>query len=611
MIKAGNEKGGNQASRLNNETTELATTSGASRVGLPVWQKWLIAAMVAVTAVVILILYNLLYIGKVLPGVRADGVYVGGLSRAEAIAVVNKRTTAYAGGVLNIQNGTKIWRVNLPDVDLTYDSAQAVDVALNYGRVGNPLRKAWTQVRTFFSRTTNIAVYEYDTAKLAPYLSTVWQDESGTAENAALNFSGNNVTVQPAKAGTRLDIGLLAARLQEHLAKTDATVVAAPVYSVAPSVQATDLDPLKATAAKYTTAPLNLHVGVRNITVTQPTIISWLNVSSEASSSEIRTITLPADFFHLGRGSQPVSLSLSSDKVAAYVASIASQTDSTAQDAQLTISGGKATVFHPSRSGQKLDQTAAIAAIKQAVAASADQRTLTLAVATVQPQVNENTLNDLGINELISEGVTYFPGSPSERLQNIRVGQSKFNGVLLKPGQVFSFGALLGDVGPAQGYAPGLVIIGNHEEKQYGGGLCQVSSTAYRAALLAGLPILQRTNHSFAVKYYTAPFGIPGVDATIYYPQVDMKFLNDTGHYILIQTIMQGTTLKFDFYGTKTKSGRIRGPFFVSGSLDATKPSHTVFYRDVLDLSGNVTKTDSINTYYQSSLDFPIIPQFN
>ena len=85
-----------------------------------------------------------------------------------------------------------------------------------------------------------------------------------------------------------------------------------------------------------------------------------------------------------------------------------------------------------------------------------------------------------------------------------------------------------------------------------------------------------------------------------------MKFKNDTGHYILIQTEMVGTTLTFRFYGTKTKSGVIRGPFYVSGNSDATKPSQTVFYRDVLDLGGKVTKTDTVNTFYKSSLDFPI-----
>ena len=118
---------------------------------------------------------------------------------------------------------------------------------------------------------------------------------------------------------------------------------------------------------------------------------------------------------------------------------------------------------------------------------------------------------------------------------------------------------------------------------------------------------MERHPHSFAVSFYTAPYGVPGVDATIYYPQDDLKFTNDTGAYILIQTIMQGESLKFDFYGTKTKSGVIRGPFFISGSNNAAQSSQTVFYRDVLDNSGAVIKTDTITSNYAPSTNFPII----
>ena len=201
--------------------------------------------------------------------------------------------------------------------------------------------------------------------------------------------------------------------------------------------------------------------------------------------------------------------------------------------------------------------------------------------------------------------MTTFPGSSHNRLNNIQVGAARFQGVLIKPDEVFSFGAQMGPVGPEQGYLPGLVILNDHEENQYGGGMCQVSSTLFRAALLAGLPIVERHPHSFAVGFYTAPFGVPGVDAAIFYPGTDLKVKNDTGHYILIQTILSGTTLKFDLYGTKTKEGQLRGPTFLEGTNDATKPSKTVFYRDVL-VNGQVTKTNTFTSYYRSSLDFPI-----
>jgi vancomycin resistance protein YoaR len=120
------------------------------------------------------------------------------------------------------------------------------------------------------------------------------------------------------------------------------------------------------------------------------------------------------------------------------------------------------------------------------------------------------------------------------------------------------------------------------------------------------LPIDERENHSFAISYYQWPYNAPGVDATIYYPQVDLKFTNNTGHYILIQTIMSGDHLTFNYYGTKVESGVIRGPYFVTGSNNATQASHTVFYRDVLNTAGQVTSTDTFNSYYQPSTDFPV-----
>src|SRR5262249_9456164 len=175
-------------------------------------------------------------------------------------------------------------------------------------------------------------------------------------------------------------------------------------------------------------------------------------------------------------------------------------------NAQLAMESDQLTVLQPSRDGVKVDQAAAVEGITAALTKHGDDRRVTLKLRDATAEVNENNLAQLGIKELIAEGETTFPGSTNNRLINIRAGSKQFNGVLLKPGEQFSFGKILGDVGPETGYVPELVILANHEEKQYGGGLCQVASTAYRAALLAGLPIDERHNHSFAVSYYTAPF---------------------------------------------------------------------------------------------------------
>ena len=137
-------------------------------------------------------------------------------------------------------------------------------------------------------------------------------------------------------------------------------------------------------------------------------------------------------------------------------------------------------------------------------------------------------------------------GSPKNRKINIAVGAKRYNGLLISPGSEFSFNQYLGPINKAAGFLPELVIKNNVTTPEYGGGLCQVSTTAFRAALNAGLEITDRRNHAYAVSYY----GTPGLDATIYPPSTDLKFKNNTPSYILIQTRIEGTKLFFEFWGT-------------------------------------------------------------
>jgi vancomycin resistance protein YoaR len=557
--------------------------------------------------------FELVYAGKIYPGVSVDGIYVGGMTKAVATARINDKIQDFSGHSLAITYGQTTLRIPVNDLGVAYSVSRGVNEAYAFGRTGGWTTIAHAHARSLIGRSTNIAEFTYADTRLFPYLSQVDDDLTQPVINATLAVSDNQAKVVPATSGTRLDIGRLTQAVEARLATTDIAAIAAPTYALKPTITTSLLAAATHTADIYLSGPITVTYNDITKAIDPSVMVSWLKVTQGKSTDLLTSYDL-ANVYPVV---PPVAITLDNTAVAAYVAQLATHIDQQGQNAALSVVDGRATIFQPSRDGISLDQASAIKAIVAAASKPDTDRTVVLAVNIKKPDVNEANLNDLGINELISEGETEFPGSPSSRLTNVRIGAQQFNGILLKPDQVFSFGALLGAVGPEQGYVPGLVILGNHEEKQYGGGLCQVSSTAFRAALNAGLPIVARTNHSFAISYYTAPYGVPGVDATIYYPQVDFQFKNDTGHYILIQTVMQGSTLKFDFYGTKTKSGVIRnsqghpGPEFVTGTNDATLPSHTVFWRDVLDLTGNVIKTDRFDTYYKSSLDFPITPQLN
>ncbi|MBD3270344.1 hypothetical protein GF376_02360 [Candidatus Peregrinibacteria bacterium] len=161
----------------------------------------------------------------------------------------------------------------------------------------------------------------------------------------------------------------------------------------------------------------------------------------------------------------------------------------------------------------------------------------------------DQKLQNLGIQELIGTGHTAFAGSSPNRIHNINVAMDRFNGVLIAPGETFSFNDQLGPVDGSTGYKMELVIKSTGTIPEYGGGVCQVSSTAFKAALFSGLEIAERYPHSYAVSYYAQIDGY-GLDATIYPGVKDLKFVNDTPAHILIQAYTEGTEAFFKFYGT-------------------------------------------------------------
>lgn len=170
-------------------------------------------------------------------------------------------------------------------------------------------------------------------------------------------------------------------------------------------------------------------------------------------------------------------------------------------------------------------------------------------------------LRDRGITELVSTGYSGYYGSPPNRQHNIRTAIGRYNGLWVEPGEVFSFGAALGAVDGSTGYLKELVIKEGETIPEYGGGVCQVSSTLFRAVLFGGLPIVERHPHSYAVAYYAYPLGY-GLDATVYPPQVDLKFKNDMATPLLIQAFQEGTEAYFKFYGTKDgREATLEGPF--------------------------------------------------
>lgn len=285
-----------------------------------------------------------------------------------------------------------------------------------------------------------------------------------------------------------------------------------------------------------------------------------------------------------------------------FILEAAKKIDVNSVDPVLKIENNLAVEFTPPQTGIKIN--AYKTAIEALNALQSDKTEIEMSAYESEPKRALSSTNNLGINELVAEGISYFKGSPNNRRHNIKVGVEKFKGLIIKRGEEFSFNKYLGPVDGESGFLPELVIKKEGTVPEFGGGLCQVSSTTFRAAMNGGLPITQRRNHAYAVQYYSPQ----GTDATIYPGVVDLKFINDTPGDILVWPYLKDKdTLIFDFYGSKdSRQVSLEKPVQYDrkpdGSMKATW-SRTV-------IKDGAEKTDVFKSVYQSPALFHKTEEF-
>lgn len=217
-----------------------------------------------------------------------------------------------------------------------------------------------------------------------------------------------------------------------------------------------------------------------------------------------------------------------------------------AEDARMVIVDNRVTDFSPGKNGFYPDAHATTLALLHSLKTGTLTASITAAI--TQPQSTLESTNTLGINTLLSGGLSDFSGSSKNRKANIEAGSKKVRGVLVPAGETFSFNHYLGDVTAEDGFKPEIVIKADGLKPELGGGICQVSSTLYRAVMQSGMPVPTRRNHAFSVNHYFPP----GTDATVYSPYTDFKFVNDTPGTVLIWNYYKDDhTLAFDLYGSK------------------------------------------------------------
>lgn len=277
-------------------------------------------------------------------------------------------------------------------------------------------------------------------------------------------------------------------------------------------------------------------------------------------------------------------LALNKEKVAAYLETLRSFIDIAAEDAKFVMENNKVKEFQGSQSGLSMDIDKTYGDLdsifrERNFNPSDPAKTLTVSVNIVKPKIEMSDVNDLGIMEVLGSGFSTFKDSHTNRIKNIANAVKRLNGVLIKPGEEFSANKYAGPYTKENGFLPEMVIKGNEILPEVGGGMCQIGTTLFRMAMNTGMPISQRRNHSLVVSYYADPVnGNPGSDATLYEPNVDFRFINDTGGYLLVQTSIDYTKqqLVFTLWG---KSDGRKGSYthpLVSKWIPAGEPQEII-----------------------------------
>lgn len=302
------------------------------------------------------------------------------------------------------------------------------------------------------------------------------------------------------------------------------------------------------------------------------------------------------DKYRLGRNYQAI---IDRSKLESFLEDLAREINKDPVNAKFEIAEGRVAAFITSEPGMRLDIPKSLEITLQELK-NFDGERIVLAYEKVEPEIKSSDAESLGIETLIGEGKSNFRGSPKNRIHNIKVATSRFNGLLIKPGEEFSFVTNLGEVDGEHGYAPELVIKKDKTEPEFGGGICQVSTTAFRAAIYSGMEITARRNHAYPVAYYNPQ----GMDATVYIPRPDLRFINNTAGHILIQTKIEGTELIFHFYGKNDgRKIEIEGPKITERNPDGSMKAY--FIQKVYDKDGKVILEDTFKSAYDSPSKYP------
>jgi vancomycin resistance protein YoaR len=530
---------------------------------------------------VILLVLSLLAVGLVLgfafagspaklaKGVRIDGVDVGGLDAKAARALLEQRAARLGDKPVVFAAGGRRFPIRPKELGVEADWKSAVDAAQRQGDGFGPLRGFKRLDVDFFGADITPPTTALNGA-LEYKLGLIAASVNRPPRQASVVRHGLHVAVLPERSGLTLDLHTAKGTIVHRLASLERgpKPVVLPLRTAQPTVHAADLARAAVQARRVLSAPVRLQLEGR----------TWLLPRYRLA----QLLQLPAG----GR----TELRIGGSAAAHWLQRLARRVDRPAADATFAVDGRHVRVV-PAKPGLRLDPAGTRAALLRA-ALRPRARVARVAVVTARAKLSTARAQAMRIRGLVSSYTTIYGGIPN-RIHNVQLVAHLVDDKLIAPGATFSFNKTTGERNAAKGFLEAPVIVNGELTTGLGGGVCQVSTTVFNAAFDAGLKITERTNHALYISHYPQ-----GRDATVDYPDVDLKFVNDTGNWLLLRTFVGSYSLTVSLYGTPTgrKVQSSTTPLVAHGSapvvrtVDASlRPGETV-----VDDSGSPALTTSV-----------------
>lgn len=590
--------------------------------GPPAINPWLIRLPVLfVTGGILLVLvlaifvaaFQLRYAGKITPGVYALGINLSGMDRGEAVTALSGRFVYDNEAVFTFRHGDRLWQMTARDLGMGFDAEATVEQAFASSRAGGFAGDLVDQTLTWLNGKSIAPIIHYDQNVAVARLLEIAQTVNRDVVNATLTIEGANVISTPGQTGRALDINATLAQLDAAMMTlTSGAEVPLVVHETPPQIWNVDEAANRVRAAL--SSPLELVAEGPTGVLMGP----WT-----ASVEQIAAL-LEVQVVNNGDGTYSYQVDIDFSAFEDFLNELAPGLLLPPRDGRFHFDTNtrQLVLIQPSVSGRSLNVQQTLARLADAVFRY-DRRSVPIAFDYTEPTYHDRvTAAELGITELVAEATTYYPGSPPNRIHNITEGASRFDGIIIGPGQEFSFNYWLGEMSEEAGFVQSLVIQGERTVDGIGGGICQVSTTAFRAAFAGGFRIIERNSHAYRVGYYELNGSPPGLDAAIWTPDRDMRFQNDTPYHLLIEVGIYPGNSAIQFRLYSTNPGRrvtIEAPvirnvveppattYQVNRSLQAGQINQVEWAaagadvnvtRVITDLQGNVISRDNIFTHY-------------